>query len=155
MTPKLDLSPVITPDAPHWWPIAWGWWCVVIAVLLLIIVGVKLYQKRAQSRAIQKIALHKLTEHADLSPAQAQAVLRQAAISYFPREAVASLQGEHWYQFLDAQLKAPRFVDHSEAWQQSLYQSAGKPLDTPTRDMLIEDCIYWVRHALPPKRAQL
>ncbi len=21
-----DLSPIITPSAPSWWPLAWGWW---------------------------------------------------------------------------------------------------------------------------------
>ena len=26
MNQPLDLSPIITPSAPSWWPLAWGWW---------------------------------------------------------------------------------------------------------------------------------
>lgn len=155
MTPKLELRPVITPDAPHWWPLAWGWWCLIVVVIAILIVAVKLYQKHQQDRVIQKIALVKLTNNPDISPAEALATVRQAAISYFPREAVASMQGEQWYQFLDSQLKLPRFIDHSDAWQQSLYQSEHTAIDPSTRKALVDDCTYWVRHALPPKRVQL
>ena len=155
MTPKLELSPVITPDAPYWWPLAWGWWCLIVVVMAILIVAVKLYQKHQQDRVIQKIALAKLTNNPDISPAEALATVRQAAISYFPREMVASMQGEQWYQFLDSQLKSPRFIDHSDAWQQSLYQSEHTAIDPSTRKALVDDCTYWVRHALPPKRVQL
>ncbi|KAB0288168.1 DUF4381 domain-containing protein [Vibrio fortis] len=155
MTPKLDLSPVITPEAPNWWPLAWGWWCLAIAVIALTVIGRMLYKRYKQERQVQKIALAKLTENSELSPAQALATVRQAAMSYFPREAIASLQGEQWYQFLDEQLKSPRFVNHSETWQRTLYQSEQAPIDPSTRSMLVDDCIYWVRHALPPKRVQL
>ena len=68
MTPKLDLSPIIAPEAPHWWPLAWGWWCLAIAVIALAVIGRMLYKKYKQERKVQNIALTKLTENPELSP---------------------------------------------------------------------------------------
>ncbi|KAB0288166.1 DUF4381 domain-containing protein [Vibrio fortis] len=76
-----------------------GVWCLAIAVIALTVIGRMLYKRYKQERQVQKIALAKLTENSELSPAQALATVRQAAMSYFPREAIASLQGEQWYQF--------------------------------------------------------
>lgn len=91
-----------------------------------------------------------------LSPSEAQHILRQAALSYFPREKVASLAGDDWLKFLDAQLKKPLFVEKQSQWQQSLYQDPTSINDEQRKvqQQLVNDCETWIRKALPPKRGR-
>ncbi|GAL31022.1 hypothetical protein JCM19239_4746 [Vibrio variabilis] len=52
--------------------------------------------------------------------------------------------------FLDSQLDQPRFANNHPQWQQVLYTSGVN--NKETNQALVEDCLYWVEKALPPKR---
>ena len=108
MKQPLDLSPVIAPDAPTWWPLAWGWWALIItatALIALVFFMVKRRQINQQAKQEALARLHNSQSSNALSPSTAQDIVRQAALSYFPREKVAGLAGDDWLKFLDAQLK--------------------------------------------------
>ena len=157
MKQPLDLSPVITPDAPTWWPLAWGWWAVIVTSIILIALMVYLAKRRKNNQQPKQEALSYFTtsQSSDrLSPSEAQRILRQAALSYFPREKVAGLAGDDWLKFLDAQLKKPLFVVKQGQWQQSLYQDTTSMNDEQrqSQQQLVDDCETWLRKALPPKR---
>jgi hypothetical protein len=91
-----------------------------------------------------------------LSPSAAQDIVRQAALSYFPRDKVAGLSGDDWLAFLDAQLAKPLFVAKQSQWQQALYQNAALMNDEQkeAQQQLVNDCETWLRKALPPKRGR-
>ncbi len=151
-TQPLDLQPMQLPAAPSWLPLAWGWWALFAgaAVILVIAAIVFLYSRKKRLRA-KKAAL-KLLQH-PVQPHTASSafeILRQAALSYFPRPVVASLSGLSWYEFLDSQMKTPRFVANYEHWQKVLYKNATDDNET----QLIHDCQTWVEQALPPKRGK-
>lgn len=96
-------------------------------------------------RAALKLFVKPITPH---TPSSAIELLRQAALCYYPREAIASLHGEQWYQFLDLQLGETRFSDKMPLWQAALYQNKHGEHDNE----LVNDCLVWVEKALPPKR---
>lgn len=157
MKQPLDLSPVITPDAPTWWPLAWGWWAVIVTSIILISIVFFIIRRRKNNQQPKQEALSYFTNsHSSdrLSPSEAQRILRQAALSYFPREKVAGLAGDNWLKFLDAQLKKPLFVEKQAQWQQSLYQDTTSMNDEQrqSQQQLVDDCETWLRKALPPKR---
>ncbi|KWT99792.1 DUF4381 family protein [Vibrio toranzoniae] len=159
MKQLLDLSPVIAPDAPTWWPLAWGWWAVVITAIILIALVFFILKRRKNSQQAKQEALSYFGNRQPsnrLSPSEAQHILRQAALSYFPREKVASLAGDDWLKFLDAQLKKPLFVEKQSQWQQSLYQDPTSINDEQRKvqQQLVNDCETWIRKALPPKRGR-
>ncbi len=157
MKQPLDLSPVITPDAPTWWPLAWGWWAVIITSIILITLVFYIAKRRKNDQQPKQEALSYFTNSQSsdrLSPSEAQRILRQAALSYFPREKVAGLASDDWLKFLDTQLKKPLFVEKQAQWQQSLYQDTTSMNDEQrqSQQQLVDDCETWLRKALPPKR---
>ncbi|MFB9215749.1 DUF4381 domain-containing protein [Vibrio sinaloensis] len=145
-TPTLSLQPMHLPDAPAWLPLAWGWWALlgaVVATCLVIWLFIRWNRKRL---APKKTAL-RLLENGN-RPSEAIELVRQAALCYYPREEIAQLTGEQWYQFLDSQIANPRFTPNLTDWQQALYSKQA----VANADELIQDCKDWVEQALPPKR---
>ncbi|UPR53781.1 DUF4381 domain-containing protein [Vibrio cyclitrophicus] len=159
MNQPLDLSPVIAPDAPTWWPLAWGWWALIIAAIILIALVFFVVKRRKNNQQAKQEALSYFSNNQPskcLSPCEAQRILRQAALSYFPREKVAGLSGDDWLAFLDAQLAKPLFAAKQSQWQQALYQDSALINDEQKMDQqqLVNDCETWLRKALPPKRGR-
>ncbi|MEZ9155726.1 DUF4381 domain-containing protein [Vibrio sp. F13] len=157
MKQPLDLSPVIAPDAPTWWPLAWGWWAVVITVITLISLVFFILKRRKNNQQAKQEALSYFSNSPSqdgLSPSKAQDIVRQAALSYFPRGKIAGLSGDDWLTFLDTQLAKPLFVAKQSQWQQALYQDAALMNDDQKKaqQQLVNDCETWLRKALPPKR---
>ena len=157
MKQPLDLSPAIAPDAPTWWPLAWGWWAVIVIAITLITLVFLIVKRRKNNQIPKQEALSYFSNRQSsnrLSPSEAQRILRQAALSYFPRKKVAGLAGDNWLKFLDAQLKKPLFVEKQAQWQQSLYQDTTSMDDEQrlSQQQLVDDCETWLRKALPPKR---
>ena len=159
MKQPLDLSPVIAPNAPTWWPLAWGWWAVIITAITLISLVFFIVKRRKNNQKAKQEALSYFSNSQSqdgLSPSKAQDIVRQAALSYFPREKIAGLSGDDWLTFLDAQLAKPLFVAKQPQWQQALYQDAALMNDDQKKaqQQLVNDCETWLRKALPPKRGR-
>ncbi|WP_052879161.1 DUF4381 domain-containing protein [Vibrio coralliirubri] len=159
MKQPLDLSPVIAPNAPTWWPLAWGWWAVIITAIALIALVFFIVNKRQKSQYAKNEALACFRDSQPsntLSPSAAQDIVRQAALSYFPRDKVAGLSGDDWLAFLDAQLAKPLFAAKQSQWQQALYQDTALMSDEQKKaqQQLVNDCETWLRKALPPKRGR-
>ncbi|CDT56941.1 DUF4381 domain-containing protein [Vibrio coralliirubri] len=159
MKQPLDLSPVISPDAPTWWPLAWGWWAVTITAIALIALLFFILKRRKSNQQAKQEALSYFSNSQSqdgLSPSKAQDIVRQAALSYFPREKIAGLSGDDWFTFLDAQLAKPLFVAKQSQWQQALYQDTTLMSDEQKKaqQQLVNDCETWLRKALPPKRGR-
>ena len=159
MNQPLDLSPIITPSAPSWWPLAWGWWAVIITAIALIALVFFIVKRRQKNQHAKNEALACFRNSQPsnaLSPSEAQDIVRQAALSYFPRDKVAGLSGDDWLAFLDTQLTKPLFAAKQSQWQQALYQDASLMTDEQKKaqQQLVNDCETWLRKALPPKRGR-
>ncbi|CDT13133.1 Conserved hypothetical protein [Vibrio coralliirubri] len=159
MKQPLDLSPVIAPDAPTWWPLAWGWWAVIITAIALIALVFFILKRRKNNQQAKQEALSYFSNSqspVSLSPSKAQDIVRQAALSYFPREKIAGLSGDDWLTFLDTQLAKPLFVAKQSQWQQALYQDVAlmNEEQKKAQQQLVNDCETWLRKALPPKRGR-
>ncbi len=104
--PLAGLRPLHTPDPVAWWPLAPGWWLLIIAVLIVIGWGVLQYRKGARRR--MALALLRGLEQ-DGAPAGAvNVLLKRYALAAYPRKDVASLTGAAWVAFLREQApKAP------------------------------------------------
>ncbi|MEZ8369290.1 DUF4381 domain-containing protein [Vibrio splendidus] len=159
MKQPLELSPAITPSAPSWWPLAWGWWAVIvtaIALIALVFFIVKRGQKNQYAKNEALACFRDSQPSNTLSPSAAQDIVRQAALSYFPRDKVAGLSGDDWLAFLDAQLAKPLFAAKQSQWQQALYQDTALMSDEQKKaqQQLVNDCETWLRKALPPMRGR-
>lgn len=93
-----QMHDIVVPDPISWWPLAPGWWVVLlilgIALLWLAAIG----YRRWQNNAYRRQALHELET---ITPAELPALVKRVSLVTFPREKVATLSGEPWLEFLD------------------------------------------------------
>ncbi len=149
LTQPLPLEALHLPPAPGFWPVAWGWWCLFGIIILAVILIVVVIQRRKRHLKSKRIAITMLTSlKEDISPAEAMRIVRQAVLSYYPRERVAHLSASDWLAFLDSQVSTPVFSDYEQEWLTSLYQKDS----ASNREELISQCLSWLNTALPPKK---
>ncbi|MBD1556230.1 DUF4381 domain-containing protein [Vibrio sp. S9_S30] len=148
---SLNLAPIQLPQEPGFWPLAWGWWAVAIFTLVAILGVALLFKHYRAKRQVKRLAREQL-KHVK-STKEGMQLLRQVALSYFPREHIASLSGKEWYAFLDQQLKTPRFMPNASTWDALLYKPSMHVDNASQQTELMTDIEYWVAHALPPRRS--
>ncbi|MCU4676879.1 DUF4381 domain-containing protein [Catenovulum sp. 2E275] len=147
--PLAAFKDIQMPDPVSWWPLAWGWWLLIALAILLVtglIFGFIRYQKkqRAKKQAIRLI--NQLDDNASINALNT--LLKQAMLSYFPREQVASLSGRAWYEFLIAQLKPNDQAEFTDlkAFCDHQYQP-NKQLSAQDKTLII----HYLKKALPAK----
>jgi Domain of unknown function (DUF4381) len=103
--PALQLRDIHLPPEPSWWPPAPGWWLLAVLTIVLLVVLVRLLQRRWRVR--KRMAALNAEFDAVISIVESSA--RLAAISQLLRRAArlrhpgaANLQGEAWLRFLDS-----------------------------------------------------
>lgn len=125
------LHDIHLPMPVGWWPLAPGWYLLIGLVLVSIsLVSYLLFCAYAKGRA-KRQALHLLKiyqqEYQRRSNSQETSMkvselLRRMALIYFPREQVASLQGEAWLAFLTRTTKNSDFTSMRNYFLELPYQ---------------------------------
>lgn len=118
---QLPLRDLHLPDPIGWWPLAPGWWFVLLsAACLLGYLSWRVY-RRWQYNAPRRFALRELAryeaeylEHRDpvRLGKQLSELLRRGMLAYAPRGEIAGLTGDSWLQWLDSGMPLPYF--HTE-----------------------------------------
>lgn len=118
---ELPLRDLHLPEPIGWWPLAPGWW--ILIVLTLVGLGWLLLRvwRTRQFNAPRRYAIRELTNveadylrHRDpvMLGKQLSELLRRGMLAYAPRHEVAGLTGESWLAWLDNGLPVPYF--HTE-----------------------------------------
>ena len=106
---KLQLQDIHLPESASFWPLALGWWLLIAVVVVLIawlIVKVlkRIKQRKYRAKIFSKFDVleKKLkTKPSNAVIAEINTLLRQLAVTYYPRNKIASLTGGDWLHFLD------------------------------------------------------
>lgn len=118
---QLPLRDLHLPEQIGWWPLAPGWWLVLLVVATLIGYGLWRAYKKRQHNAPRRYAMRELaryeTEYLEhRNPVtlgkQLSELLRRGMLAYSPREEVAGITGEAWLEWLDHGMPLPYF--HTE-----------------------------------------
>ena len=156
MNPLQDLKDIHTPAVIENWPPAYGWWLLVVLVVigmcLLTIWLVKVRNVRLSKRQALK-ALQQI-KGSDLdNTSQLNQLLKRVAMTYFPNQNVQEMHGAQWTAFLVKTLpnkKAKNFSESFESMQQSLYQAhTSANTEFASYSKSVET---WIKHALPPNK---
>ena len=115
---QIPLRGLHLPDAIGWWPIAPGWWVIIVLFLAgLFLLSRHVVRQRSETAA-RRYALREFeratsafAEHGDpvRLGSEASEILRRTMLAYAPRSDVAGLTGEEWLEWLDRDLPEPRF----------------------------------------------
>jgi len=119
---NIPLRDIHLPEAIGWWPLAIGWWLLPVVIFLCVFAVYQFlkHKKQAERRAYRKMALKELqsiksafkdNENSVELIRAISALLRRIALSYLPREKIASLTGEQWIQQLN-QLSSQHVFSH-------------------------------------------
>lgn len=111
---NLNLRDIHLPEPISWWPVAPGWWLLLVSLLLIFILiffARKIYRSKQLKRDInaelETIKQQFQTTQNKSQLAKALSVLlRRASITYYSHshfngESVAGLTGEDWLAWLD------------------------------------------------------
>lgn len=145
-----QLKDIHLPEAIGWWPLAPGWYVVMLLMLLLIAgVGYLIHKKHLNSLAKNQ-ALKILDSYSEqyekdrnvqLTSARISELLRRVALVYYPRREVASLHGDEWIVFLN---KTGKKVDFTPV-KAMLLDSPFKTAETINLKPLITRARLWIK----------
>ena len=132
--PGLDqLNDIVIPAAPPFWPIAGGAWAVLLIGLYLLAIAVLYRRKKQQDNAYRTVGLSMLKKATTVY--DVSILLKRVALATFPREQVASLYGEKWFEFLQATSKKKDYAIVLNADPQAQASKQQKAL-----------AAYWIKH---------
>ena len=150
---SLPLKELHLPEAIHWWPLAPGWWLLIVLVIgLSVLIGWLLYRryqsnrdKRAAKRALQQ-SYQAWQQHQNnqLFLQQANQILKRLCRSRLPQG--LSLSGDAWVDFLNQSATSTPFTgNNAKALSQGLYCPA-EQLAELQPDAFLAACNNWLKH---------
>ena len=113
------LHDIHLPAPIGWWPLAPGWYFLLLLGLILIALDIYFIRRQyihgqAKRQALKLLEMYEQTyrreQNSQASSMKVSELLRRVALVYFPREEVASLQGEAWLEFLNKTSKGIDFT---------------------------------------------
>ena len=151
MNPDLPLRDIHLPAEIGWWPLAWGWWALLLLVLLLLAGLIRwwIQRKPVQRLLVLQPALRELDriEHTYRDDPHALAqelsvLLRRIAISLYGRKKAAGLTGNAWLEFLDQQRQSHVF---SKQFRQALTELPYQPRSDANVMALLHEIRQWLK----------
>ncbi|WP_298775286.1 DUF4381 domain-containing protein [uncultured Shewanella sp.] len=143
-----SLKDIQLPTAIGYWPLPIGYWIViVISLILLCVIGIftlKHFKRTAAKReALRHLAA--LQPEEDYFAIQVNSILKRAAMSYVPRQQIASLEGKAWYHWLNKQDNIPQLSQLLDSRYQAITLS-------PTEQLTLKTLAKkWLNNSLPIK----
>lgn len=158
---ELPLRDIHLPGDVSWWPLAIGWWLlpVLVVLTLFIIYNFFKYKQNNKKLAYRKMALNELSnlriEFKDENNSielirSISTLLRRIALSYLPRNNIASLTGEDWLHQLNNLGSETLFTDKTRfLLEQAPYMKQCEF----NHNELITTCELWIKSL--PKTSNL
>jgi hypothetical protein len=151
---QIPLRDLHLPDAISWWPLAPGWWFVIVLAVVGLAYLIRWYMRTRARGAARRHALRQLDQltadfelHHDAIrfSRELSELLRRTMLAYAPRGEVAGLTGDAWLAWLDRDFDEPRF--RAEAGRKLLELPYRKP-DDDVSAMDLVDLLSAVRQRL-------
>lgn len=144
---RLPLRDMQVPEAIGWWPLAPGWWlllvlCVALLGVLFLYLRRKLQDpRRAALQELKKIE-QQFASHQDKQQLlmDCNTLLKRLALTLYPRSDVASLSGQQWLTFLK---ESNSRVDAKKL--EVLVYGPYQPAVDLSSDDLVQSCRGWIK----------
>ena len=116
--PLVNLKDIHLPPPVSFWPSAPGWWILTVLLISSLFIGCMLFYRQHKKRKPKTEALRILKDLQILyqnskdevvSLRNLSNLLRRTALTFYDNDAVASLQGSSWLEFLDKTGKTKEF----------------------------------------------
>ena len=138
-----NLHDIVLPEAASYIPQTVAWYVLFGFLLALLAWGGTFLVRRERRNRYRKIALRRLRDiEARGALCELPALVKQTALSFAPRDDVASLSGDEWLRFLDETYRGDAFTRGPGRLLPVL--AYGRP-DTDDVDELVALVRRWIR----------
>jgi hypothetical protein len=150
-----QLKDIHLPETVDWWPLAPGWYGLLLIIIIATIGLIHFFYKRHVNALPKKQALallrtyveHYEREHnTQITSSRISQLLRRVALVYYPRTQVASIHGEAWIEFLNQTAKNVDF----RPVQSLLLESPFKTSEAIALQPLISQAESWIKQRKKP-----
>lgn len=149
--PLAQLRDIHIPNnSIHDYPIALGWWIVLLLVLSTLTANVVWWRKHKRDNRYRQQALTVLSGINVVNPdsqkftQQVNTLLKQCAKAAYPHHECLSLHGERWIEFL--QTSAPK-IDIDPELTTFVIESSYQPISKPEMHQATYDfAVQWLKH---------
>lgn len=148
--PLAQLKDIHLPEPISWWPLAPGWYVLMLlALVIVILISHSIYKRRtnalAKRKALELLKVYKeqyeKDSNAQLASARISELLRRVALVYYPRTEVASIHGIAWVEFLN---KTGKKIDFNPV-KSMLLDSPFKTAESVNLKPLFARAEQWIR----------
>jgi hypothetical protein len=160
MNPAVDplaaLRPLHEPLPVSWWPPAPGWW--MLALLVPVLIGLCIYffrrgRTRRAALAVLEGVVRENNSEEELVRA-VNSVLKRYALACYLQDEVASLTGEAWLRFLDAEGGRRCRNGFQEGAGRVLLDGGYRPGLIVDREKLCRLARLWLKSAGPRRKTR-
>lgn len=153
--PLAQLKDIHLPQPINWWPLAPGWYVLILLLsFLTLFLAYHAYKRHGYALAKKRalVLLNNYQEHYEkkhnvpVTSSNISELLRRVALVYYPREQVASLHGEAWLQFLNQTSKGIDF----NAVRDMLLDAPFKTEETINLKPLFNTAKLWIKQRSVP-----
>jgi hypothetical protein len=155
MNPLDQLADIQIPEQVGMWPLAIGYWIVLLmtlSTLMLTFYLVHQRNKRRLQRNASLMALANLDANDEHLATQVHHILKTAATAYLPAYDVLQLHGSAWQKILDQLYTRADKTEVCESLAKLAKWQYDQRIALPDNGQLIEHASKWIKYALPPKK---
>lgn len=152
-----QMADVISPEGVSWWPLAIGWWALLILAIVLVSVTAlwiiqrykKQYYRKQAKRLVEGIYTHKEMTTQQRA-VQMMLALKRIFFTAYPekRKNHAGIYGSDWFDFLTASLtKSYKVIPDTESFKNELNDALYKDKaqnSEHTLDQLYRFSLHWI-----------
>jgi hypothetical protein len=151
----LELKDIHLPDPISWWPLAPGWWILLILVIALTVLSyifIPKLLKKISHQPAAKLAMtefkiiqqqHRAQHNKRLLVQSLSVLLRRICMTYDSRQNIASLTGQAWIDKLNNLNPQQRFsAELIEVLLTAPYQQHSEF----NAEQLLNQCESWIKH---------
>ena len=148
MDPLANLQDIHLPENIHGWPIAPGWWLILITVIAIAVFTYKKITAKRKQNSVKRQAIKQLTELDDLSTEHSIAILKWVSMHYFSRDDVAAIHGDKLLAFLANKVPNEQQANFIKLAENALMQQYRKSTHSLYSQELQQAALLWVNHAI-------
>lgn len=148
--PLANLRDIHQPEAISWWPLAPGWWLLLIFILVILGLGIWLYKRhrrnrfRRQATSLLQVSYLQWQQNADNQAylISANQLLKQCLMQQGLRRETASCSGKHWLRLMQQAAPGVQCSNYA-VWLENQYQPDAE--DNLAIADIHQELLVWIR----------
>lgn len=150
MDPLAQLEAIQLPEQIHHYPVAIGWWILLLAVVAITVLSVYLFIKKQKLNKVKKSALKQLQQ--ENTVAENIALIKTTAMYYFSRQEIAPLSGQSLQAYLIKKLPSKHQANFISLSQETWLSVYSPTVENAPNEEFQQAVTLWINKALPPKK---